>query len=441
MLLSSPVRPKSQRALGASLFDAAAGVGGGGVVSGSSATAAASAGLALLHSDSFLKRKDVGSFVLRVPENGKVVKLTEVKGPRGQGKKLRPRGKVHGLSQGAALRLRRSMLAVNLGRVQFSFFVSNTIPLIGGVPEFGWQDMRRFLRLYRQRFERQYSGGCAFWVKELTTKGSPHLHLVVPWVVGVAAPTLEEFRAWNDDAWADIVQSSHPKHREVGCNVKLLRSWDGAVNYLSCYLSQGSADDPRTEDSGKMWGMIARKNLPVDWLPEIELSEAEGKFVQRSLLRLQRKKRQYWMVANATRSIPSSWGKPIEWRRVRHEAVWEASSVSMSILTDEQLESVHGAERSASSVVLTVEQQLQNFKAWEFKVKRVRPSCCRRSKVPLWSVDEETGTIELTEQGEEVHSFSSGWHHVASSEVLRLVRWVKKYGVGRGVFPRPPRPL
>lgn len=390
---------------------------------------AAPAGLALLHSDSFNEKREVGSFVLRVAENGKVVKLTKVQGPRGESKKLRQRGKVHGLSRGAALRLRRSMLSVNLGKVESSFFVSNTIPLIGGVAEFGWVEVKRFLRMYRQRLERKYPGVVAFWVKELTAKGSPHLHLVVPWVTG-SAPSLEDFRAWNDDAWADVVQSSHPRHRVVGCNVKLLRSWEGAVNYLSCYLSEGSADDPRTEDSGKMWGIIGRKNLPVDWLPEIELTEAEGKYVQRQLLRVQRKKRAYWLVATSTRSLSSSWGKRMEWRRVRDGVKWNASEVATSVLSDEQLESVFCERERSSHVVLDVEQQLVNYRDYGFKVKRVRPSCCRRSKVALWSADVETGKMELTEQGEEIHSFSSGWHHVASSEVLRLVRWVKVHGVG-----------
>lgn len=411
--------------MGPSLFGAIDGVIEGGGGDRGSASPAASSGLALLHSDSLKKEKEVGSFILRVPENGKVVKLTRVQGPRGQRKKLCQRGKIHGLSQGAALRLRRSMLSVNLAKVQCSFFVSNTIPLIGGAPEFGWADVRRFLRMYRQRFERRFPWASAHWVKELTSKGSPHLHLVVEWIAGTAPPSVDEFRAWNDNAWADVVRSSHPKHRDVGCNVKVLRSWEGAVNYLSCYLSVGSAEDPRTEDSGKMWGIIGRKNLPVDWLPEVELSEVEGKFCQRQLLHLQRKKRTYWMAATSTRSIPSSWGKPIEWRRVRADVRWKVGDVSSSILTDEQLAAAYGDGERASVVVLSVEQQLLNYKNWGFKVKRVVPSCCRRTKVPLWSSDVETGKIELTEQGEEIHSFSSGWHHVRSSEVLRLLEYVK----------------
>lgn len=423
MLAVAGKRKRKQRAVGASLFDAICGgtvAGAGGEAAGPPAPLP---GLALLHSDSFKEKREVGSFTLRVPQGGKCCKLTKVGCDRGKRVTERKRGKVHGLSPAAGLRLRRSMLAVDVGAIETPFFISNTIPLINGVAEFGWPDMRRFLRLYRQRFERKFPGVSAHWVKELTAKGSPHLHIVVPWPVG-QAPKLDEFRKWNDDAWAEVVRSSHPKHRDVGCNVQLLRSWEGGVSYLSCYLSAGSAEDPRTEDSGKMWGIIGRKYLPVTWLPEVELTEAEGKFVQRQLLHLQRKKRQRWLVSEQSHSCEKNRGKPVKWRRVRAQQAWDAKFVNTSILSDAQMNAVYAD--CAPSVVLSLEQQLCNYREWGFKVKKLIPSCCRRKVVAVWSVDEHSGKVEKSY--EEMHSFSSGWHHIGAADVLRLVAWVKAHG-------------
>lgn len=413
-------RLKDQRAVGASLYDAigcgdegAAAGGGRGLVP---PAPAASSGLALSHSDSFLGTRAVGSFVLRIPENGSVVRLTKVSGPRGGRIIQRKRGKIHGLSTGAALRLQRCMLEVNQARVAESFFVSNTIPLIGGVPEFGWKDVRRFLKLWRQRFERRFPQHAAVWVKELTAKGSPHLHFVVVWAKDAPRPTVEEFKGWNDDAWADVVQSSHPKHRQVACNVKVLRSWEGAARYLSCYLGKGSAEDPRTEDSGKMWGLIGRKNLPIDWRDEVELGAKDGRFVQRQLLHLQRKKRTYWMVRTIFKD------EKVGWSRVR-QGKWPVSAGIMI--------GVYPESGFQKSIVLTAAQALDVARCYGVPVKRVVPRCCRTKEVPLWSMDEDSGKLEKCEAGEELHAFVSGWHHVSSSEVLRLVDYVKNPPIDR----------
>jgi hypothetical protein len=366
---------------------------------GPSGPPVAAAGLALLHSDSSFERREVGSFTLRVPENGNVVKLTRVAESRGGSKPRNKRGGIHGLSQAAGLRLRRSMLAVDELRVESPFFVTNTI--VAG--EFGWPEVRRFLKVYRARFERRWPCVAAYWVKELTRRGTPHLHFVIPWPVG-GAPSLSEFKAWNDDAWASVVKSEAPTWHggRYACRVELLRSWQGATSYLSCYLSEDSSEDPRQSFSGKMWGIIGKKHLPVRWLPEIVLTPDEGKRVQRVLRKLQQRKRTYWLHSSRSRDSVSSRGRPFKWIRIRPGRI--------KTFEDIELEGL--------------EHHLRVLRSFGFSVKRVRPTCMRCVKVPLWSMDERTRRMEL--HGEQLHSFSSGWHHLAAAQALRLADFVKE---------------
>lgn len=380
------------RAAVASLFDAVGGGGGG----GEPLPPPPLPGLAMLHTVGIERINPLGSYVLRVPKNGQVVKLTRIAGSRGESKRPRLRGKIKGLSRAAGLRLRRSMLAVDVKRVGAAFFVTNTI--VAG--EFGWPEVKKFLKDYRGRFEYRFPGVSAYWVKELTQRGTPHLHFAIPWPVG-KAPSVAEFRAWNDRAWDEVVKSKAPTWAggRYACRVEVLRSWRGASSYLSAYLSEDSTADPRQSDSGKMWGIIGKRHLPVVWLPEVKLSAAQGKFVQRALLRLQRRKRTYWLQSSVAVVGEIRRGSPFKWLRVRPLRLAGGESI------DERLALLvsHGV-----------------------RVKRVRPKCVRRVVVPLWSWDEESGEMERNECGDELHCFSSGWHHVSAVDVLRLCELAKE---------------
>lgn len=447
MLAVAGTQKRKRRAVGLSLWDASGGGDGGGGGIGPEAVPAASPGLALLHRK---EKREIGTFVLNVPEGGKCVKLTRIAGERGKPAHLRGRrrGKIHGLSVEAGLRLRRAMLSVNQEKVGEAFFVSNSVPLINDIPEQGWAEFNKSLESYKDRFEYRWREQGAFIVKELTEKGCPHLHMVIPWAPG-KSPTWAEFVEWNDKAWADAVGSKHPKHRERGCRVELCRSWEGAASYLSCYLNPATSDDPRMEDSGKMWGCIGRRYLPIDWKKPVEMTANQGKAYARALLKLQRKKRTHWLVSKQTHTMKENWGKPVEWRRLKFQQRMLASDVGMSVMTDDQLERVH--DQGARFVNLDLRQQVMFFKDWGFKVKKIVPSCCRRVKIPLWSADAETGKMECAgrstgkvydpvrhtfvngkddfavpcERGEEIHSFSSGWHHIDVKEAMRLLAFIQ----------------
>lgn len=172
-----------------------------------------------------------------------------------------------------------------------------------------------------------------------------------------------------------------------------------------------------------MWGIIGRKYLPIDFEKEVNLTARQGAYYQRQLLHLQRKKRSYWMHSESTHTSRQSMGKPVKWRRVRSQMAWSPDQVE-PVLSDEQMAAVYCDGPRPSSVVLDLPQQLANFKNWGFKVKRVVPTCCRRKAVVLWSVDEDSGKLE--KHGEEMNSFSSGWHHLKSAEAKKLLLYVLK---------------
>ncbi len=373
------------------------------------AAAAALPGLSLVHTDTFTPSPEVGSFVVRVPLNGRVVRLTRVQGPRGsrddEESPAAKRGEIKGLSAAAALRLKRSMLSVDGACVCSSFFVANTVP----AGEFGWPEFRVFLRRYRSRFERRWPGVPAYWVKELTSTGTPHLHLVVLWLS--SAPSLTEFREWNDNAWADVVHSSHPSHRFVACRVDLVRSYVGSASYLSGYLTQrkkivrddGEEEEERQSDTGKMWGCIHKNCLPIRWETDT-LTGPQGVQATRVMRRWRQRKGTFWLHSKSSHDSPRTMGKPTEWRRLRVE----------------KMKTFNG------SLVSSLEGWLNVFRGLGFRVRRCRPRLFRQLRRTIWSRDDDTGRYE--NNGEEIHSACSGWHFIDVAHFGKLVRFVKGTG-------------
>jgi hypothetical protein len=287
------------------------------------------------------------------------------------------------------------MMCVNGAKVVASFFMANTVP----AGEFGWPDFKLFLRRYRSRFERRWPGVPAFWVKELTTTGTPHLHLVVLWLS--SPPVLSEFRKWNDSAWAGVVHSSHPRHRDVGCRVDLVRSYVGSASYLSGYLTQrrkvvGEAEGEcqRQSDTGKMWGIIGKSHLPISWESDT-VSAAQGLQLTRIMRRWRERKGTFFLHSKSSHDSRRSQGKPVEWRRVR----------------------------AAPSAAVGVPELIEFYRGLGARVRRCRPRLFRRMTRSLWSVDERSRKWE--KHGDEIHSACSGWHFINVADFGEVMRFVK----------------
>ncbi len=385
----------------------------------------ASPGLSLGYNSTHLGLEiPLGGAELKIANGANCVHLRRPKLAGGLTMDRAKRGTVKGLSRSAAARCKRLLLSVDQLEVQSAWFGCNTIP----AGEFTFSDFRRFLKNWRERVSRQWPGAAFCWVKELTAAGEPHLHFVVVWPVGVFVPTLRRFRSWNDAAWAEVVQSSHPSHKLVGCRVELVQAWGRVVRYLSSYLTAGSEGRDRQCDTGRMWGVIGRKFLPSSW-KSVVLGPAENCAIARALCRY-RCRQVTWLRSSRTHNLKKSWGRPVEhWRRFKGDPTG-----CNEILPDE----VKGfwAERVRASC---------RDEGWRLRVLRPRPyrrevieklwvgevGTCKVERspfaVPKWVTrpNKLTGVAERV-QVDEVNHVPSSWHYLPSSEVERLLAFVRR---------------
>jgi hypothetical protein len=383
-------------------------------------------GLSLVHNHSLdEKRIPPRGALLRVSDNGycshlRTPRPDSVRVPKGK------RGTVKGLSRGAAARCKRLLLSVDHGKVAGTFEGCNTIP----AGEFGFPEFRKFLKNWADRFMRRWPGVACSWVKELTGAGTPHLHFIVVFPVGVSVPSLREFRAWNDDAWAEVVKSTHPAHRKTACRVEVVRSWARVVRYLSSYLTEGSEGRDRLSDTGRMWGVIGRKCLPSSFR-EVVLNAAEKTEVSRLLVRY-RQSQTTWLRSTGTHSLRKNWGRP--------------SKGFHRLDADPLFRGVDGAPR-INLKGFEADRLRVAYREDGFRLRRLRPRGYRREiieklwvgvageagverspfsrPVQVWRTNKVTGLRERI-WADEVNDVPMAWHYLPSAEVLRVVGFVRR---------------
>jgi hypothetical protein len=336
------------------------------------------------------------------------------------------RGVIKGLSRQAASRCKRVLLSVDRSKVDTTFEGCNTVP----AGEFTFADFRLFMKNWRDRFQRRFPGVACAWVKELTGLGTPHLHFILIFPVGVAVPSLRQFRAWNDVAWSEVVKSSHPSHQKSGCRVDLVRSWERVVRYLSSYLTEGSEGRDRQSDTGKMWGVIGRKFLPSSFTT-FDLEPPEYTRISRALVRY-RQSQITWLRSSGTHSSRKKRGRPVKrWRRLSADPAFKSRKDGPAV-----------APASFEGQML-----IQDLKQDGYRLRRIKSRPFRReitqnvwcsvegtAKVerslaakPVWvsRVSKLTGERERV-QVDEVNSVPMAWHYLPSSEVLRLLAFVRR---------------
>jgi hypothetical protein len=326
------------------------------------------------------------------------------------------------------------LLSVDHSKVRATFEGCNTVP----AGEFGFDDLRKFLKNWADRFKRRWPGVACIPVKELTVKGTPHVHFVVVVPDGVAVPSLREFRAWNDDAWADVVKSNHPSHRKTACRVNVVESWDRIVRYLSGYLTKGLGVEGVENDqakTGKMWTVINRKCLPVSW-KSVVLNPSEKMQVSRTLCR-HRKAQKTLLISTSTHSTKKHWGlPPSRWKRLCSHAGFRQN---FWIDEGEDLPPPH-AFRSSLLVRSMKEHDgyrlrrisprpyrrefIKNVWVQDSETSKVERSPVAVGKV-VWRVDPTTGKRERV-YADQVNDVPNSWHYLPSNEVVRLLEYVRR---------------
>lgn len=378
MLATARKRSKKPRAVGASLWSAIGGGEMGASAGDPSGSAGVPLGLSKVHNSTVTERE--GDFRIVSADGGNVVEVVRV-GRKKCGAVTKKRGTCKGFTRGSRRRLMVAVQQLDRRRVCRVFFVTLTVP--AGSAD--WRRIETFRRAYVERFKREW-GRRAFvvWKKEpQPDNGTPHLHLLVFWVT--PPPNWREFVDWNDPAWGEV--TGNPL-AHVACNVKWLNGWGGVAFYVAKYF--GKLVEGIEGETGRIWGTFNNAVRPVTLSTQV-LSEVEGVRVVRALRKLQEKKRRRWLAKSEGR-----------WFRVRRE-------------------------RGRS-----VEDRVQQFREVGVPVRLVKHRVTYTRTVPVWvEVEDKKGRKHVekrseVEGGDEKVSCVSSIHFIASSEVDRLVAFVRK---------------
>ena len=245
--------------------------------------------------------------VVTVAGGGRCASVKHERPLRGKRLVVGKRGKVRTFSPGSRRRMMQAFNSVDARKVDGAFFVTLTsrpMPM----PRF-----RACVRAWVERLRRHYKGRWSlFWRLELHESGAPHLHALLLWVDPM--PHLrDDFRPWNDAAWADVCGSDVdgvPFAGSNSCRSEFMRHWGGAAVYCSLYCSKVTQD----EFDGRHWGIVNREHLPVDLRVE-RVARAVGVLVQRAFLRLRRARgRRVWITSTAWERPADSPGRGPVWR-------------------------------------------------------------------------------------------------------------------------------
>jgi len=184
------------------------------------------------------------------------------------------------------------------------------VTLTSVVGEISWTEHEVVRKRYAERLRRRWGNRLtAIWTREPHPRsGFPHMHCVFFWVAD--PPSLAEFKAWNDRAWAESVGKSVEKVMKCGCRVEPVISVGGFAVYLSKYVSKmpGPDDVAVESEHGKSWGYFNKKLLPLDITDVVE-PPAVGKLYLRTLRRLEQRKRRVWQYRGVgAKSGKTFWG-------------------------------------------------------------------------------------------------------------------------------------
>lgn len=269
-----------------------------------------------------------GSPVYSLVMKGHLGKLEGVKGyamPKGGGR----RGKVRSFSSAA----RRRMLY--------------TVAQCGGaVPIFitltygrEWPDdpttLNKHVDLFWKRLVYSHDRGgelAMIWKKEWQRRGAPHFHGLLYLADGSSPWVCKDWIAIN---WAQVTGDVSEAHVASGTRVEALRSSNGGKYYCAKYMGKEQSI-PRGIKTGRMWGVLARKNLPVT-LETLELSKRQVA-AYRVIVS------EYQSAQWARRQFPKSdWSheSPVDFDPESNEVVWEVDHNLLEvrkILMDEEEE-------------------------------------------------------------------------------------------------------
>lgn len=190
------------------------------------------------------------------------------------------RGNVADFSRGSRRRMLRKM-AMTDKRIK-PIFITLTFPdKWPGSPK----EWKRMLKIFIQRFRRQYTDSGGVWKLEPQARGAPHYHMLV-WMSEIE---IESVIRWVSDNWYQVVGSNDLRHwkwhmgllgRGNKACVGPVTSEHGVMGYAGKYIAKLADDyelDPAIRAAwsaaGRWWGVWGEKNIPWAEVVNIQVSD------------------------------------------------------------------------------------------------------------------------------------------------------------------------
>ena len=270
------------------------------------------------------------------------------------------RGKISGFSRKSQSLLRRQMAKIPDKEWVSAFLITLTYPAeFPDITSEGvFRDVyKRDLDVIKKRIQRIWD--CSgFWVLEFQERGAPHYHFVC---FGIDPSKLTKFQAWLAKAWFDVVGSGSIDHLKAGTSVELPRTPAKARNYIAKYASK---NDSKVEGiyTGRYWGVMNRKKLPVAEEIKTELSPAFAVKVSRIARNLVKRRVRESQLGRLRRMIGENYPPAKTWSDSYFRTLLQTANRSNFAKLDD-LESLKALSRVEKDTF---------FLMWQMDVRQIR---------------------------------------------------------------------
>lgn len=161
------------------------------------------------------------------------------------------RGIIKGLSKSSRRRL--LFLINSLGTMEECFFVTLTMREASE----NFKEWKRWLNITTTRLRKDYPQLSGIWRLEFQKRGTPHYHLLIFPQTGNG---LMELRESIRRYWSNACGKQNTSFQ--GIQVEKIRNLKKSAFYLSVYSTKDE-QDRKDIQTGREWGYINKKNLPI----------------------------------------------------------------------------------------------------------------------------------------------------------------------------------
>jgi len=160
---------------------------------------------------------------------------------------------------------KRMIDAINSWRIPMINVMFITLTYPKDYPK-SWKEWKNDLKIYKEHLQREYPQAQGFWKLELQRRGAPHFHLVCDLAQKIS---LADFRAWNDELWANIAHYMDTHAGVYACTVKKMHTVREALNYAAKYQTKETyapvdgdgvvyTAQQLGDTVGRLWGRIGK---------------------------------------------------------------------------------------------------------------------------------------------------------------------------------------